>query len=481
MDSSTQSAVPLCVDLDGTLLRSDLLHESFLMLLREQPFVALRAPLWLLQGKAHLKAEIARRVDFSNASLPFNEAVVAHVRKARNEQPTVLVTGSHQSLADAVARQADLFDTVQGSDDNTNLTSHNKLDWLVGEYGEGGFDYIGNDEDDLAVWPAARQAMVVAPVNDDQQVNSKLAAGTSFAHVFAIDRPGLSDYLGLLRIHQWSKNLLVLVPLALDQRMADPAATITALMAFFAMCLLASATYIVNDMLDLQADRHNPTKSQRAMASGRVTLATGFRVMILLLLGVLALAVFLPGPFNAMLLLYLVLTLFYSFVLKRKAILDVITLAALHTLRVIAGAVAIYAEQSFWLLAFSMFLFFSLALAKRVAELENLEKAGKEEANGRDYRVSDRPLLMSMGVAAANMSVLVIALYINSDEVRDSYANPTMLWLTCPILMYWLTRIWMKTSRGLMHEDPIVFAMRDTISLVSVGLMGAVLLLAITL
>lgn len=473
MDLPLNNKIPLCVDLDGTLLRSDLLYESFLMLARQKPLTALQAPLWLLKGKANLKAEIASRVDFSDARLPLNEDVLAFVREAQGQRPTALVTGSHQSLAENIAEQTGLFDRVQGSDSHTNLTRERKRDWLVGEFGKGGFDYIGNDRDDLVVWPEAREALAVS-----QEGGITSQAKHGFSKVFPSERPGIRDFLSLMRVHQWSKNALILVPFVLDKRFDDMAALGLILVAFLAMSLLCSATYILNDMLDLQADRRNSTKSKRVLASGRVSLSTGVKVMGLLFSGSLMLTAFLPLEFNTVLAAYLVLTLMYSFVLKRKAILDVIMIAALHTLRVIAGTVAISAAWSFWLLAFSMFVFFSLAMAKRVAEVINLENEGKTSTYGRDYQTSDKPLLVNMGVSTGFLSILVVALYINGEKVAQLYQSPMMLWLLCPVLMYWIGRIWLITSRGKMHEDPIVFAMRDRISLVSVATMGLVVLMA---
>jgi len=455
---------PLCVDLDGTLLRTDLLLESLAVLLREKPYIVFLLPIWLLRGgKAQLKAEIATRVDFSSATFPVNKQVVDFITAERSSRTTVLVTGSHQRFADDVASNLDLFDRVHGSDEHTNLTNIRKRDWLVKEYGEGGFDYIGNDQDDLQVWPSARRALAVS--------TSDGIAKTPDANIdqtFEVPDPTFKDYINLMRVHQWSKNLLILVPFFLDQRFSDIQSVIAITLAFFAMSFLASATYIVNDMLDLQADRLNAVKAKRALASGDVSLKNGLLTIVFLMLGVVSLMFVLPKSFNLILVVYLVATLFYSFVLKRRAIVDVLMIAALHTLRVIAGSVAIGAEWSFWLLAFSMFIFFSLALAKRVAELKNLESEGRMYTIGRDYRISDIPVLLASGVSTGFLSVLVVSLYINGEKVQRMYSEPMFLWLVCPILMYWVARIWIKTSRGEMHEDPIVFTMRDYASRVVV-------------
>ena len=473
MDSAANNTVPLCVDLDGTLVRSDMLIESCLMLIRQRPGTIFKLPGWLLGGKANLKHQIASRVDFSNATIPYNQDVVDFVREARADRQTVLVTGSDQRIADIVAEETELFDCVRGSDANVNLTSKNKRDWLVNEFGENGFDYIGNDEDDLSVWPSSRNALVVSPANGIAKSDS-----ISFSHVFDTHKTQFRDFLSLLRVHQWSKNGLILVPFVLDQRFGDWPATIAILLAFLAMSLLASITYIFNDMLDLQADRLNETKAKRALASGRIGLFLGAKTMVVLAIALGICMAFLPMQYNLVLLSYLLLTLLYSFNFKQVVILDVCVIAALHTLRVIAGTVAISATWSFWLLAFSMFIFFSLALAKRVAELMNLQKSGQDNTIGRDYRVGDLPVLLASGISTGFLSVLIVALYINSEKVSVMYSIPEFLWLVCPVLLYWIGRLWMITGRGEMHEDPIIFAIKDRISFNAIGLMAVAVLAA---
>jgi len=476
MDDPVSRRVPLCVDLDGTLLKTDLFCESFLTLVRKRPLDALRAPFWLMSGKAHLKAEIASRVDIADIALPFNDEVVDFIADERKVRQTVLVTGSHQSLAEIVAERCELFDEVQGSDAELNMTGDNKRDWLVERFGQKGFDYIGNDRNDLKVWPAARQALAVsAPsgVGGDASVR--------FARLFSRQKPGLGDYLGMMRVHQWLKNALLGVPYLLEHHFDDPRALAAVLLGILVMGLLASATYIINDLLDLPADRRSQAKHVRALASGRVPITHGVLAVLVLGLATLLLASFLPPLFQLSMLAYLGLTLCYSFFLKRVAIIDVIALSMLYTLRVVAGTLVIEAEWSFWLLAFAMFLFVSLALAKRVAELVNLERTGCHQVIGRDYVVTDRILLTMTGVVTGNLSVLVFVLYINSEKVLRAYDTPQLLWFVCPVLMYWIGHIWLATHRGRMNEDPIVFAFEDRASLITVSVLGIVLALAMFL
>ena len=469
--------VPLCVDLDGTLIKSDMLYESLLRLLKFQPWCLFLLPFWLLRGKANLKARIADRVDMSEVALPFNQDVVEFLAEAKKQQKIILVTGTHQSIAESVAKQQNIFDEVVGSSHSTNLTGGTKRDWLLNRFGRAGFDYIGNEKADIPVWVEARNALVVTDKRGIPEAKNQV-----FSTEFLVSSNSIKDYAKLIRMHQWSKNALIFVPFLLEYRLNDTQAFLAIVLAFFAMSFLASATYIINDMLDLSSDRENETKKNRMLASGKISLIEGFVVMVLLFFVTMIMMFFLNLKLSILLLVYLVSTLTYSFLLKQLVILDVVCIAALHTLRVIAGTVAIQAQWSFWLLAFSMFLFFSLATAKRVAELENLKRSeSRSHTIGRDYHVSDIPMLQAMGVSTSFLSVLIVALYINSEKVLGLYTNPALLWLLCPVLMYWVGRIWLITSRGGMHEDPIVFAMRDKISFLTVLSLGTIVFTAMFL
>jgi len=285
----------------------------------------------------------------------------------------------------------------------------------------------------------------------------------------------------MMRLHQWTKNILVLVPLFLNQSLFNSTAVIQSLIGFLAFSCLASATYILNDLLDLPADRKNTTKKTRALASGAIGIKYGVLVFCLLMLLCGLLATFLSKNFLLIMVCYLVLTLAYSFFLKSQEIIDVCVIAILHTFRILAGTIAIGAEHSFWLLAFSMFIFTSFALAKRVSELTNLVAENRQDAQGRGYSVSDLPLLTSAGMASGVCSVLVVALYINSDKVLENYNQPEILWILCPLFLYWIGRLWLMTGRGVVHEDPIVYVLKDTVSLLTLAIMGFVVALGFTL
>jgi len=468
--------IPLVIDLDGTLILADLLHESSLKLLRQQPQWALAIPLWLASGKAHLKRQIASRVALEVHSLPYNEAVLAWIRRERDSgRRVVLCTASDLRYAQQVADHLGLFDEVIASDGIDNLSAQHKARLLVERFGDAGFDYAGNSQDDVAVWQRSRLAIVV---NASDGVRAQARRSATVDREIERTRTGPRDWLRAMRVHQWLKNLLVLVPLAGAYRLADLPLLLQALMAFLAFGLCASAVYIINDLMDLESDRAHPRKKLRAFASGRLSVPAGLALAAVLLSASLAIALTGRPAFLLWLGVYFALTLAYSFGLKSRVIVDCLALGALYTLRIIAGCAAVGLAMSFWLLAFSLFLFLSLAFVKRFSELSLVAKLGRSDARGRGYLVSDLPLVQAMGVTAGFSAVLVLALYINGDTASHTYARPESLWLTIPILLYWISRMWMQAQRGNMHDDPVVFALRDSYSLACAGLFGLALWVA---
>lgn len=449
----------LCVDLDGTLLDTDLLYESLLVLLARNPLYLFLLPFWLLQGKAALKRQIAARVTIDPRRLPYNPKVLELLRDTA-QRPRVLCTASDQLLVAPIAAHLGLFEQVIASDGQRNLSGTHKAQALVDAFGERGFDYAGNGTVDLAVWARAAGAWVV---NNRSALAGAAAQRTQLlGHWPAPSR--LQAWLKALRPHQWLKNLLVFVPVLTAHRFLEAPAVADALLAFAAFSLCASGVYLLNDLLDLDADRRHPRKRHRPFAAGRLPLLHGLVAGPLLTLCGLAVALACSPAFAAVLAGYYALTVAYSLRLKRIVMLDVVLLASLYTLRIIGGTVAIGAELSFWLLAFSMFIFLSLALLKRYTELHAVLARGKTRANGRGYGVEDLPLLQSLGAAAGYCAVLVMALYINSPDSVELYRNPKLLWFICPILLYWVSRAWVIAHRGNMHDDPIVFAATDRAS-----------------
>lgn len=452
--------VPLCIDLDGTLLQTDLLIESALLLLHRNPLFLFNMLLWLLRGKANLKREIARRVDFDPSLLPYNPAILSLLRRESARRDVVLVTASDESLARAVATHVGHFSSVMASDGSTNLTGASKASRLIAAFGERGFDYAGNARIDMQIWKHSRSALVVG----DRGLVARAAGVTTVSEHIIAPAGRFRAWLKALRIHQWIKNLLVFLPLLAAHRAFDADSVMFALLGFFCFGLCASGVYLLNDLLDLPADRRHPEKRKRPFAAGTLPLSHGLTLAPFLAVGSFALATWFSLDFALVLAGYYMLTLAYSLALKRRPMLDVIVLAGLYTVRIIAGIAAIQVAPSFWLLAFSMFIFLSLAILKRYTELLVMRGNGKMMASGRGYAVDDLPLLQSMGTASGYLSVLVLALYINSSASELLYRHPQVLSLLCPLLLYWVSRAWVIAHRGLMHHDPVVFAAVDRTS-----------------
>jgi 4-hydroxybenzoate polyprenyltransferase len=465
--------VPVCVDLDGSLIHSDLLLESFLLLVKLNPLYLLLVPFWLLKGKAGLKAEIARRVTLDGAALPYTKPFVAWLKeqKAKGRQ-LWLCTASDISLAKAVADHLGIFDGVLASDGKLNLSGSNKAAELVKRFGEKGFDYCGNHSVDLAVWRHARAAIVV---NAGESLVAKARAITQVDWSLAPLPGGFKAVRKALRVHQWAKNALIFVPVAAAHKMGDTTVLLQSFMAFAAFSLCASSVYLLNDMLDLEADRQHHSKCHRPFAAGQLSLLFGIIAAPVLLALALVISYFLPVKFLAVLGGYYIVTLAYSFMLKQVVMIDVLTLAGLYTVRIVAGAAATDIPLSFWLLMFSIFIFLSLAIVKRYAELFVMRQQGKLKAKGRGYQVEDLALLQSLGGASGYLSILVLALYVNSPEISVMYKHPKVVWAIVPIMLYWVSRIWMQTHRGNMHDDPLVYALKDRVSLAT-GVAAAVVM-----
>jgi 4-hydroxybenzoate polyprenyltransferase/phosphoserine phosphatase len=456
---------PLVVDLDGTLLKSDLLLETGLLLLRSRPLRAYRTLIWLLDGKARLKAELANSTELDVTALPYDKRVIEMIQVERGlGRRVVLATASHESLARQVADHLGLFDEVIATDGAVNLSGRAKRDALIAKFGSTGFDYVGNSSDDLPVWEAARTSHIVnAPGSVARKASNLGNVGT----ILPAEGVAWRAWFSALRAHQWMKNLLVLVPLLAAHRGGDASAWWAAGWAFLCFGLCASSVYLLNDLVDLSDDRHHPRKRSRSFAGGHLPLQSGLVAAPLLLAGAFGLSIsVLPGSFTVTLAFYYACTLAYSFWLKRRLVVDVMMLAGLYTLRIVAGVAAIGAQFTFWLLAFSVFIFLSLALVKRYAELQLSAGRAESKVRGRGYCSDDLPIVGSMGIAAGYAAVLVLALYVHDPKTTALYATPMILWLTCPVLLAWISRVWMLAHRGLMHDDPVVFALRDRISLV---------------
>lgn len=463
---------PLVVDLDGTLTPSDLLIESAFRLAQADPLALWRLPLWLAEGKAVLKARLAERAPLDFALLPLDTTLLAflHAERARGRR-IFLASASDRRYVQALAEHVGLFDGVFASDGAINLAGAEKARILAETFGAKGFDYVGNATADLAVWAVARRAHLV-----DCGPDLAAAAGRACADIHHLRPPAgrghqAHAWLRAVRAHQWLKNLLVFLP-ALASHSLNPATLGAALVAFLAFSACASSVYLLNDLVDLPSDRAHPTKRHRPFASGTLPLAQGLILIPLLLVLAGALATLLPAGFGIVLALYYGVTLLYTLTLKRRIVVDVLTLAGLYTLRVLAGAAATAILVSEWLLAFSMFLFLCLALIKRYSELMERVRTRKGRPAGRAYVPDDTPMIGALAGASGFVSVLVLALYINSPAVHALYPHPERLWGIGILLMYWVARVLMLAHRGVLHDDPVVFAVKDRTSLAVAGLMG---------
>jgi 4-hydroxybenzoate polyprenyltransferase len=455
---------PLVVDLDGTLLRSDLLLETTMAFVRSHPLQLFKLFGWLIHGKAALKQGLALATQLDVTVLPYDPAVIELIETERaGGRMIILATAAHDSLARRIAEHLQLFDLVWASDAERNLSADNKRDVLVAHYGEGGFDYMGNSRDDLSVWQASRKAIVVNP---EAGVQSRAQAQGNVEQVIESNRASLKDWRKALRLHQWMKNALIFVPLLAAHQLNQPLQLLNGLLAFLFFGLCASSVYILNDLLDLTDDRHHQSKRNRPFACGRLSIRSGLVLVPLLLLGAFGgAALLLPWQFCAVLGAYYLLTLAYSLSLKRQMTLDVIVLAALYTSRILAGAAAFNLPLTFWILAFSMFMFLSLALVKRYAELREARlKELKDKTRGRGYYPADLDMIASLGATSGHLAVMVLALYIHEGTTVALYSHPHVIWLACPLLLFWITRVWMLTHRGQMNDDPVVFAIRDRVS-----------------
>ncbi len=457
----TETAVnvdrPLCVDLDGTLVATDTLWESVLHLVLRNPLMVLVVIRWALQGKATLKQAVAERVRRDPSTWPYRPDVIDYLKsQKRAGRRLVLATGAPAEVANGIARHLDLFDDVFCTNGDVNLTATDKRDLLVERFGQGGFDYVGDSRDDIPVFEAAHTSLVIAPDAAASRWQQKTGAERLLQ-----PKGGIRTVLKAIRVHQWLKNSLLVVPVILNHEVLNAGMVLAVLAAFLSFSFTASSVYVLNDLVDLENDRRHYRKKRRPFASGQLSIPSGIALGGGLLLASLCIAAFLPPMFLGVLLLYIVTTTAYSFYLKRKLLVDVFTLAGLFTLRIIAGAAACGVDLSFWLLAFSIFFFLSLALVKRYVELQELADEDGSKQLGRGYYAVDFEMIGQAGIASAFGAALVLALYVHSDEVQEMYATPALLWPLCPLILYMLLRIWMLARRGHMEDDPVVFIISD--------------------
>ena len=456
----------LVIDLDGTLIKSDMLHETFWSALSKNwktPFKAVGA---LLSGKEKLKSFLSFSSEVDFETLPYNNTVIEYIKNHRNTGGhTTLVTASNQAIAIKIAEHLELFDEVHGSSESVNLKGQSKAEFLKDRFGVKNYDYIGDSSADIPIWKGAEKAITVNANSSLKKACMKINPNCEHLKTNSFTRSLLS-YGKAIRPHHWLKNVLVFLPMLAAHQITNEHLA-NSILAFFAFSLIASSVYITNDLLDLKADRVHPRKKNRPFASGAIPISDGIVIAPLLFFLGISLSFFAETSFWIVLLAYYALTSAYSLFIKRKTIIDIFTLAGLYTIRIIGGGVATEIEVSFWLLAFSIFIFLSLAAVKRQAELVDLNKREQLQIVGRGYHVDDLPIVSMIAASTGFMSVLVIALYINSPEVLALYPTPSMLWGVCCISLYWLMRMIFITHRGQMHDDPIIYAIRDRVSQLS--------------
>jgi 4-hydroxybenzoate polyprenyltransferase len=450
----------LCVDLDGTLIKSDLLWECVLVLLKTTPWLLLFIPYWFSKGKAHLKRQLAIRASIKPANLPYRTEVLEFLQDQRaSGRVIVLATAADRTLADRVANHLGLFDEVCASDGKTNLIGNAKAQFLSQLFQQQGFEYVGDSNADLEVWRAAESGYVVG----NKVLAERAATVTTILQVFPRSKASFDTWIHALRGHHWFKNVLLFLPLALAHKLSLSTLLPTAIgFVLFGIC--ASGLYIVNDLLDLHSDRGHPWKHKRPFAAGEISIPQGLVIACAFLVGSLSAAFVLSTNFAITLCVYAALTMWYSISIKKVVLLDVFVLSSFYSVRLVAGALITGIPLSQWFLVFSLFFFLSLAMAKRYSELVHAEELVQNGQSGRGYLGNDREVLLVIGIASSFASVIILSLYVHSQQVGLLYRNPEPLLLLCPIILYWLSRLWLKAHRGELYEDPITLAIRDPVS-----------------
>jgi 4-hydroxybenzoate polyprenyltransferase/phosphoserine phosphatase len=476
---ASSSRPPLCVDLDGTLIKTNTLHESFLALARTAPQRAILAPFWLARGQAYLWNRLSEHVAIDVTLLPYRPEVIEYLRAEKSAgRELLLISGAHHSLVERVARHLGLFDHYLGSDELTHLVAGKKLSAIVERYGKKSFDYVGDSRADLQVWKESRRAVIVS--RDRFLVSRLQKVADSLEHIAPSGKVWFKTLPKAIRAHQWAKNLLLFAAVFLSHQIGNLGLLFNAALGFAAFSLCGSAVYIINDLVDLEADRLHLKKRKRPFAAGDLSPVTGVIASSVLFLGAFAIATSISLSFTAALGVYSALTFLYSLYLKEKLLVDVYVLAGLYTIRVWAGGASANITISHWALAFFTCLFLSLALAKRHSELTGAtETQENKRLSRRGYRPTDAPFVLCFGCVSSLMSVLVIAIYLTSPDVAAHYSRPSLLWFVCPALAYWSSRLWIIAARNRLDEDPVLFTIKDRVSYLVGAIIVAIVFLAV--
>lgn len=474
---------PLCVDLDGTLIKSDSSFESFLLLIKKNPFYLFLVLIWLWQGRAYLKQKIADKVLPNPEHLPYNQNFLTFLQQEHLKgRELILVTGADQKIAQKVSTHLKIFSSVLASDGCINLTGHAKTKVLTAQFGSKGYDYAGNSSVDLPVWAEAREALIV---NAKQFVIKKASKIANISHIFKSSTCSIRTFFKAIRLHQSIKNILVFIPLFVGHRDFDFTLLANTSLAFFCFCLFSSSVYLVNDLLDVETDRQHQIKQHRMFATGNLSMASGLILALVLFVAGLGFSLFLPSSFTVVLVFYYLIGLSYSFYFKQFFLLDVCILAVLYTLRIIAGMTVIGAGYSGWLILFAIFFFLSLAFLKRYSELYDVpqqQTSAKDlqtKLTGRNYLITDLTRIGLFGKLSGYISIFILAIYISTERAKILYVYPKLLWLICFLLMYWVYYVWSLATKGLMHYDPVLFVLKDKFSL-AIGFIATCIVLIAT-
>ena len=468
--------IPLVVDLDGTLLHSDLLHEGIIILLRKNPFYFFPLLFWLLKGKVYFKNQIFNTVQLPYDLLPWNKKLIVFLKvESLKGRKLIVATASVNTHSQEILKVFPFFDEIYGTD-TINLKGRNKLKFLVNKFGESGFDYIGNSSSDLTIFASSRYSYLVSPSKTLEKRTRKVS---DLKYIWKHKKSTFREYVKAIRAYQWVKNVLVFIPLITSHSFYSKSSVLEAISAFFAFSFTASAGYAINDLFDLNSDRSHPRKRFRSFASGRLSITSGILLTSLLFSAALVISSQLNLLFSIVLLGYFIVSFSYSLYLKRLVLYDVFILALLYSTRIIGGGEANHIPISFWLITFSTFLFLSLAFVKRFSELLKVNDTDGLKIRGREYNNGDLQLLQVMGIVSGFLSIVVFSLYINSPEVLQLYSNPKILWSISFLLLFWISRVWLKANRGEMTDDPIIFAIKDRSSYIIFLIIGLVMLISI--
>ena len=473
----SKETFPLCVDLDGTILETDTFVECLAIGMRKWSILH-RIPCWAIEGKAKLKQEMACQIQLNPALLPYNASLLQYLQDQRSiGRRLFLVTAANIQIAEAVNNHLGIFEEVIASGASHNLRGEEKANALVARFGNRRFSYAGNDRTDLHVWKHAYSGVLVNTSNETARLASDL---TTIEQRFDKNRPHQARaLLQSLRPHQWVKNLLVFVPIVTAKAFMDFGAIVNAIFLFIAFCSTSSGLYVMNDLFDIEADRQHLNKRERPFASGRLSITSGF-AMLPFLFGVGLVFSFLTHvpAVVVLLLLYSMITIAYSMILKEFSLVDVFTLSALYTIRLFSGGVVTNYHASIWLLAFSGFIFLALAIIKRTAELRTKINSQNRQVARRGYSSEDMYVIQSFGIASSFISSVVLALYIQSQAAANIYFRPQILWLLVPVILFWQCRLWLSTTRGYMDDDPIVYSAKDWVSWIVALIVATILFMA---